>query len=220
MRGGDDSVTIVTNASSVRRGGQNDRSLPSWSPAESRATFLRTSSGVGGKPGKTTNRGAIVSFEMGRAGQETAARRVICLRRTYECGPLPADARARIATVEEGLREDVGESLSKAAAARILGISLTTLDKWVGRGLVATVGRPNGREEIEAASFYDLASEVEQLRELGEDKAVIAAALHRLAERDPEVQKMLSETLGEGLRAVREGRTHELVIPATFGPED
>jgi hypothetical protein len=145
---------------------------------------------------------------------------VISLRRTADAGPLPADARARIATVEEGLREDVGESLSKASAARILGISLTTLDKWIGRSMLTTVTRPNGREEIEAASFYDLAAEVERLRELGEDKAVIAAAFHRLAEHDPKVQKALTDALGEGLRAAKEGRVHELVIPSTFGPED
>lgn len=156
---------------------------------------------------------------MGRGKRaERAVQHVVALRlAASEAGKRAAD---RLAGMEADLLEEVGDSVPKASAARILGVSTTTLEKWVGRRMLATAPGVNGREEIEAASLYELAAEVEHLRELGQDKALLAAAFQRLAERDTSVQRALEANLGEGFRALRQGRKRELVIPATFGPED
>lgn len=157
---------------------------------------------------------------MGRGRRaERAVRNVVALRLAAgEAGPSTA-AKRRLSVVEADLREDVGASVPKASAARILGVSTTTLEKWVSRGILATAEGPGGREEIDAATLTDLAEEVERLRELGQDRALVATAFHRLAQRDTRIQRSLEQHLGEGLRALKEGRVRELDI-ASFGPED
>ena len=157
---------------------------------------------------------------MGRGRRaERAVRNVVAVRLAAgEAGPSTA-AKRRLSVVEADLREDVGASVPKASAARILGVSTTTLEKWVDRGILATAAGPSGREEIDAETLTDLAEEVERLRELGQDRALLAGAFHRLAQRDPRIQRSLEQHLHEGLRALKEGQARELDI-TSFGAED
>jgi hypothetical protein len=63
----------------------------------------------------------------------------------------------------------------------VLGVSVTALDKWVGRGLLPVVRRPgSSRQMIETDVLLDLAEEVEGLREAGDGRGLLAAAFARL----------------------------------------
>jgi hypothetical protein len=92
--------------------------------------------------------------------------------------------RRRLARVERRLRHEVGVGVPKRRAAKILGVSVPALDKWIAAGRLPVVRRPDvDREEIDAETLIDLAYEVARLREQGEHRGVLAAAFARLAER-------------------------------------
>jgi excisionase family DNA binding protein len=121
------------------------------------------------------------------------------------------------ATVQ--LRVAVGRGVPKVEAARLLGISRPSLDRWIAGGRIATV-QVGKRSLVDADSLASLLVEVERLRELGTTRGVVAAALHRLAERDADVQAQLAQMLGPGLEALERGDLVPVTIPPTFGPED
>jgi len=89
----------------------------------------------------------------------------------------------RLSRVERHLRQALGPSVPKLAAARALGVSLTALDRWIGRGLVPVVRASGGsRLRPESGPLLELLEEVERLREQGRARPV-AAALRRLGRR-------------------------------------
>lgn len=92
-------------------------------------------------------------------------------------------SRLRLRRAERLLREDMGGSVPKSVAARLLGVSTTALAKWVEAGRLPVVRRPGGREEIDAEALLDVAEEVARLREAGSARGVVATALRRLDER-------------------------------------
>jgi len=151
---------------------------------------------------------------MGRGKAEQATLNVIELRRVR--GAISSDEeRDRLDRVVDDLRQDAGPALPRAAAARILGVSRNTLNKWVDRGMVPT--RDRG---VDRAAVEEIAAEVNELRELNAAKpGVLAEALARLAEQDPELAG-LEDQVEEGLRAVEKGELIPLRIPESFGPDD
>jgi transposase-like protein len=129
------------------------------------------------------------------------------------------DAEAAIADVMEDLRSDVGDTLTKASAARLLGVSRTTLDKWIARGAVPTRDAA-GREEVVRADLEELAEAVQRLRAVAADRpGVLAEAVRRLAEGDPEFAGVEGQ-IEQSLRAVRDSGLVPLRIPDAFGPDD
>lgn len=88
----------------------------------------------------------------------------------------------RLKRVLRDLRLEIGVSVPKTRAARILSVSVTALDKWIALGRLPTVRRPgSSREEIDADALLDLAEEAKRLRENGLTRGVLAAAFERLA---------------------------------------
>lgn len=154
-------------------------------------------------------------LSMGRGTRaERATRNVVELRRARASVSDP-EARDGVDRVVEDLRQDAGPVLAKSAAARLLGVSRNTLDKWIARGMVPT--RDGG---VDRAALEEIAAEVEVVRRLAESKpGVLAEALSRLAERDPEFAD-LEEQAEQGLRAVEKGKLVPLRIPEGFGPDD
>ncbi len=72
----------------------------------------------------------------------------------------------------------------KTQAAAVLAVSVTALDKWIGRGRLPVVRRPgSSRDQVEAGALLDLAQEVTRLREVGQTRGVLAKAFERLAKR-------------------------------------
>ena len=130
-----------------------------------------------------------------------------------------AELRSDVDHVVDDLRQDAGETLPKAAAARVLGVSRGTLEKWIGRAMIPT-RTVDGLERVERASLEEIAAEVAALRRLREDNpAVLAEALTRLADRDPEFAGTEAQ-IAESLRDVEQGELVPLRIPDSFGPED
>lgn len=152
---------------------------------------------------------------MGRLTRaERATRNVIELRRARPAVTDP-DARAGVDRVVEDLREEAGPVLAKAAAARILGVSRNTLDKWIARGMIPT--RDGG---VDRVALEEIATAVAEVRRLAESKpGVLAEALSRLAERDPEFAG-LEEQAEESLRAAENRQLVPLQMPESFGPGD
>jgi hypothetical protein len=62
------------------------------------------------------------------------------------------------------LEHVVGPTVGRATAARLLGISHNSLDRWIGKGDVASVITPAGRREVPLAHLVDLLMEVEERR--------------------------------------------------------
>lgn len=121
------------------------------------------------------------------------------------------------ATVQ--LRVAVGLGVPKVDAAKLLRISRPSLDRWITNGRIATV-QVGKRTLVDADSLATLLVEVERLRALGETRGVVAAALHRLAQRDADVQAQLADMLRPGLEAMERGDLIPVTIPDAFGPED
>lgn len=127
---------------------------------------------------------------MSRGAQaEQATKRVLALRRVT---PASQEDRALLDLVVDDLRRDAGEWLTKSSAARILGVSRNTLDKWVSRGVIPT--RDRG---VDRAGLEEIAVELDGLRASGEDRALLAEALYRLEQEDPQWQKKIAEIIPE-----------------------
>lgn len=130
---------------------------------------------------------------MGRAERiATAADQVIELRRAAGAMLEPGQ-RKRVERVAEQLRAEIGESIPKARAASLLGVSVTSLEKWIARDKLPTVPRPGSprKAEVETDTLLELAEEVRRLRESGERRALLAQAFARLDERRRSVESIL-----------------------------
>jgi len=90
--------------------------------------------------------------------------------------------RRELREIEVPLRRELGPSIPKSAAARLLGISVTALDRWIDRGVLPTVAATatSKRLAVEAAPLLELAVEVRRLRRAGHVRGVIAAAVRSL----------------------------------------
>jgi hypothetical protein len=85
---------------------------------------------------------------------------------------------AHLAEIARRRAHDIGPSVPKTRAAAILGVSLTTLDKWIGRGALPVVRRTtSSREELQTEGLLELADQAHDLRERGLDRAVLATAI-------------------------------------------
>lgn len=119
------------------------------------------------------------------ATTETVLADVVSLRRAVRAAR-ERGQRQRLSRVERHLRDALGPSVPKLAAARALGVSLTALDRWIDRGLVPVVRRPgSSRLQPESRPLLELLEQVEVLREQGRRGPLLAVALRRLGRRSP-----------------------------------
>lgn len=131
---------------------------------------------------------------------ERLLRSVIALRAIeLEGGP---DA---IGDVREDLERLVGPTVSRAVAARVLGISQTALDRHVATGSLAIVETASGRHEVPLGELVSLAVE---LRRHASARHPVAAALN---DRKDRAERLTASRLLAGSdRSPRHHRPAEL----------
>lgn len=90
--------------------------------------------------------------------------------------------RAELREIEVSLRRQLGPSVPKRAAARLLGVSVTALDRWVDRGQLPVVASSPAAKRlgIETGPLLDLATRVRRLRRAGSSHAVLSQAIREL----------------------------------------
>lgn len=135
-------------------------------------------------------------------------------------GSRSAEVKRRLDRVAER-RVQAQRGITKAAAARMLGVSVNTLDKWIARDRVAVIrDERTGRELVAIWPFARLLNEVRTLREAGITDRVLAAAITQLERDDPRYQAEFEGLYGASLSAAAENRLKPLRLPDGFGPED
>ncbi len=95
--------------------------------------------------------------------KEHLFRDIVRLRRAEQEAPGVRD----IVTVRSHLERELGGSVSRSLAARMLGVSHTALQKWIDAGDVPVVITPSGRNEVPVAALVDLHEAVSSERESG-----------------------------------------------------
>ena len=80
---------------------------------------------------------------------------------------LSADERAELALVRETLEEAIGPTVSRACAARILGVSRTALERFIAKGDIDIVLTPRERHEVPLSELIGLYETLMTRREAG-----------------------------------------------------
>jgi hypothetical protein len=109
---------------------------------------------------------------------------------------------------------------SKAQAAHLLDVSTTTLEQWIGSGLlpvVRVVGYKCGR--VPVRPLLALAAQVKELRRHGRRRGLLVETLSRLEQEDPGWRAEFERLYGPGLRAMRSDDLVKVDLDS-FGPDD
>lgn len=112
---------------------------------------------------------------------EPIVRLRLALQRTRD-----PEIRDELRQVEVALRRQVGPSVPKRAAARLLGVSVTALDRWIDRGCLPVVAPASGsrRLGVETTPLIELATRVSALRRSGRTRGLLSQAIKELGWRD------------------------------------
>ena len=81
-----------------------------------------------------------------------------------------------VSPVRRDLESQLGPTLSRSRAARILGVSQTALDRWVAAGRIPIVFTPSGRREVPRQFVVEVGEAIDELRGQGR-RHLLAAAL-------------------------------------------
>lgn len=88
---------------------------------------------------------------------------IVRLRRAERRGAPDPD----IAAVRAMLEDQLGETISRRLAARVLGVDHKALERWIRAGDLPLVETPSGRQEVPVASVVELFEAVDETRASG-----------------------------------------------------
>jgi hypothetical protein len=88
---------------------------------------------------------------------------IVRLRRAERSAPQSRD----IGMVRSHLERELGRSVSRSLAARLIGVSHTGLQRWIDAGDVPVVITPSGKQEVPIPVLLDLYESTSAARELG-----------------------------------------------------
>lgn len=148
---------------------------------------------------------------------ERTAERILALRRTARRG---GEVRKELEPIIDGLRRDLDETMSKSQAAKVIGVSVPTLDKWIAQGIVPVGRAASGRPRVPRDTALDLAERVSDLRERGRERNLIVAIVHQLQRDDSTYQHEFQKLYGPGLHALASDEPVAAAPTADFRPED
>jgi hypothetical protein len=103
---------------------------------------------------------------------------IVRLRRAGREAPGSSD----ISFVRSTLERELGETVSRRLAARMLGVSHTALERWIKAGDLPVVYSAKGRVEIPVPALLDLYESVEAGRAEGPRRYVLTATMARQRE--------------------------------------
>lgn len=143
---------------------------------------------------------------------------IVRLRRAEQAAPTVRD----IVTVRSHLERELGGSISRSSAARLLGVSHTALQKWINAGDVPVVLTPSGRSAVPVAALVDLYESVSSERESGRRKLhvmepAMTAARARADALDPGGMIDEYDSPDPHDRAARRNRAYHAVIARNLG---
>jgi excisionase family DNA binding protein len=127
-------------------------------------------------------------------------RNILRLRRAERAAGEPAVG--EISAVREFLEALVGSTVLPAEAARLLGISQPSLNRWLDGDEISTVMTPGGRREIPLSELVQLLEDVEAAREQGERRPVARVIKNRNRESigTVDIDRLLPRRAGRGHR--------------------
>jgi DNA-binding transcriptional MerR regulator len=134
----------------------------------------------------------------GHSPTETLASALVTLRGAGDADPeiLREAVDAASAEMEQALAAK--PHFSRTEAAELLGVSTTTLDNWIAKGLLPLRKVPDyKRERIPTRPLLALATEVKELRRMGQQRGLLAEALARLEREDPAWAEEFAELYGK-----------------------
>lgn len=105
--------------------------------------------------------------------REQLVRDAVRLRRAHHRQPHDED----LAAVRASIERAAGPTVGRAASARLLGVSQTALDRWIGTGDVPTVLTPGGRREVPLPALVDLLEALDARRATITERHPLAAVL-------------------------------------------
>lgn len=82
-----------------------------------------------------------------------------------------------VAPVRRQLEIQLGPTLPRARAAKILGVSQTALDRWVASGQIPVVITPSGRREVPRQVVLELRESLDRLKSKGIARHPLSVAL-------------------------------------------
>ena len=145
------------------------------------------------------------------------ARNIVVLRRTARYDDV---VRAELEPVIADLRAELDDTMSKTQAAKVIGVSVPTLDSWIGLRIVPIQKAPSGRPRVPRDTALDLAERIEDLRARGRARNLIAGVVDLLQREDATYQREFQHLYGPGLTALAQGDLVSAAPPDSFGPED
>lgn len=86
---------------------------------------------------------------------------------------------ADVSAVRRALESELGETVSRRLAARVLGVSHTALDRWIKAGDLPLVYSAQGRVEVPVPALLDLYESVEADRADGDRRYALAPTMVR-----------------------------------------
>ncbi|MGI8414496.1 MAG: hypothetical protein ACR2LV_11995 [Solirubrobacteraceae bacterium] len=117
---------------------------------------------------------------------------IVRLRRVGRDMPGNADVFA----VRRALERELGETVSRRLAARVLGVSHTALDRWIKAGDLPLVYSARGRVEVPVPALLDLHESVEADRANSDRRYVLTPTMvrHRKAAQSLDLQRFQQDT--------------------------
>jgi hypothetical protein len=131
---------------------------------------------------------------------DEAIHHILRLRRAErDAGP---PLRGDIAAAREFIERAVGPTVRAAAAARLLGVSQTALNRGLEKGEIATVLTPDGRREIPLAELLELLQDAERLGVIGSSRplAAVLRARRQAADESIDIDRLLPRQRPRGHR--------------------